>query len=156
MTVSKNYLKNILLLLAGLAIFIGLVFFNYFKAQQAIKDERPAPLSLNLVSFPESLKAGDTATFIWHIESSPDLITSFTTIYWGYESTPSALTTLDSPQAVGYPFSQVDYTKGVFTLPLDFDLRIKFDRAGKVFYRAYAFVQGKHLWTPEKTLLVIK
>jgi hypothetical protein len=148
--------KSVLYLLYGFAVFFFLVFFNYLRAQAAIKDTRTPLLQVELVSYPETVPVGGKSTFLWHVESTPDLSTSFTTIYWGYESSPSALTTLDSPEAVGYYGFSRDYTHGLFSLPGDFDLGIKFTRPGKVFFRAYAKVGEKHLWTEEKYLEVLK
>jgi len=140
----------------GLAIFSSLVLYNYFQAQSAIKNTRPSPLTIDLVSYPEAVKAGHTGTFIWRIEASPDLSTPFTTIYWGYEASPSALTKQDSPQAVGYPSSLPDYMSGSFSLPSSFDLNIKITQPGQVFFRAYAKVKEDHLWSEEMSLKVEK
>jgi len=140
----------------GFAVFSSLVLYNYLQAQSAIKDTRPSPLTIDLVSYPEAIKAGHTGTFIWRIEASPDLSTPSTTIYWGYEASPGALTKQDSPQAVGYPSSQPDYLSGNFSLPSSFDLNIKLTQPGQVFFRAYAKIKGDHLWTEEMSLKVEK
>ncbi|KKT39718.1 hypothetical protein A3K29_02260 [Candidatus Collierbacteria bacterium RIFOXYB2_FULL_46_14] len=149
---SKIYLY----ILIGLGAFFFLVYFNYFKAQLAIKNTRPSPLLIELVSYPESLPYGKEGTFLWHVQSSPDLFTSFSTIYWSYQASPSALTKLDSPQAAAYPFSLLDYSAGRYKLPNDFSLGIKFNKPGTIFFRAYAKVGNEHLWSEEKSLEVIK
>lgn len=148
--------KNLLYLITGFAIFLILVYFNYTRAQEAIKQTRPSLLSVDLVTFPETVKAGNLGTFVWEINASPDLSTRFTNIYWGYISTPSALLKTDSPQAVGYLYSQPDYGSGSFSLPGSFDLRIPFAQPGRVYFRAYAKVGDNHLWTEEKSLVVVK
>ena len=141
---------------ASFVIFLSLVYFNYSKAQTAIRQTQPSPLSISLVSIPERVKEGNSGSFIWSINASTDLNTSFTTIYWGYVSTPSALTKTDSPLAVGYSNYIPDYTKGVFKLPGSFDLSLPFTKAGRVFFRAYAHVKNNHLWTEEKYIDIIK
>lgn len=143
-------------LILGLFVFISLIGFNYYRAQKAIEATRPAPLSVTLVSFPEKITAGNAGTFIWTVDASPDLSTSFTTIYWGEESSPSALTKLDSPEAVGYPNSQPDYANGSFRLPDTFDVNILFSKPGNIWFRAYAKVKGEHLWSDEMSLGVEK
>ena len=139
-----------------IAVFFLLVYYNYLKAQTALKETRPSPLSVELVSYPESLTVGGRGSFFWHVQSSPDLSTSFSTIYWGIESSPSALTKMDSPQAVGYPHFQPDYTGGRYRLPNDFDLKIKFDDPGRIFFRAYSKVGNDHLWSEERSFAVVK
>ncbi|NCP47382.1 hypothetical protein COT86_03905 [Candidatus Collierbacteria bacterium CG10_big_fil_rev_8_21_14_0_10_43_36] len=148
--------KTYLYILVGLGFFFSLVYFNYFKAQEAIKKTRPSPLLIELVSYPELLGVGSKGTFLWHIESSPDLFTTFTTIYWSYQSSPSALTRMDSPQAVGYPYYLPDFSSGKYSLPNDFELRYLFDQSSRVFFRAYAKISNEHLWSEEKSLEVIK
>lgn len=138
------------------ATFFLLVYYNYQKAQLALKETRPSPLSVELVSYPESITKGGRGSFFWHVQSSPDLSTSFSTIYWGIESSPGALTKIDSPQAVGYPRFQSDFTNGRYILPNDFDLRISFDKLGRIFFRAYAKVGGDHLWSEERSFEVVK
>ncbi|KKS94695.1 MAG: hypothetical protein UW68_C0010G0005 [Candidatus Collierbacteria bacterium GW2011_GWB1_44_6] len=146
--------KYLLPLFAAFILFLGLVFYNYLQAQKAIQETRPAPLGISFVSYPQDIFAGSRGSFIWNIVASPDLKTTFTTIYWGYESSPSALTLLDSPQAVGYPNFQTDYSTGIFSLPGSFDQNITFDKPGRVFFRAYAKVKDNHLWSEEENLLV--
>mgnify|MGYP001562217983 CR=1 FL=1 len=148
--------KILLYSLVGLVVFYLLIYYNYYQAQQAIKNTRPSPLSVELVSYPESLSVGSSGTFIWHVQSSPDLSTFYSTLYWGNQSSPSALTKNDSPQAVGYPSFVADYTDGRYRLPNDFDIKIKFNKIGKVYFRAYAKVGQEHLWSEENSLEVIK
>ena len=147
--------KNILIFIIGAIIFSGLVYYNYLLAQKKIKETRPAPLSISLQSYPEKVIFGQSGSFIWNIDSSPDLSTTRTTIYYGYSATPSALTTLDSPEAVNYTFSASDYFVGTFKLPDSFEESIFFLKPGKIFFRAYAKVGNNHLWTDEKSLEVI-
>ena len=149
---TKNTITTILI---GTIIFCSLVGYNYLIAQKKILETRPSDLSINLVSYPETVVADQDGAFVWQINSSPDLVTKRTTIYWGYNSTPSALTTTDSPDAVGYLYTQEDYLQGVFSLPDMFDLAIRFEKTGKIFFRGYAKVGDKHLWTEEKFIEVI-
>ncbi|KKT29845.1 MAG: hypothetical protein UW41_C0014G0012 [Candidatus Collierbacteria bacterium GW2011_GWC2_44_18] len=148
--------KTFLYILVGLGTFFSLVYFNYFQAQKAIKNTHSSPLSVELVSYPELLSVDSKGTFLWQVESSPDLFTTFTTIYWSYQSSSSALTKLDSPQAVAYPFSLPDYIGGRYRLPNDFNLSIKFNKLGKIFFRAYAKIGSEHLWSDEKSLEIVR
>lgn len=141
--------KTITIFIIGIIIFCGLIGYNYQVAQKKIKETKPSPLGIHLQSPPNKITLGETVTLVWNIESSPDLSTPQTTIYWSRNATPSALTQKDSPQAVGYEYHQEDYFTGSFKLPDTFDLNIKFDKLGDVFFRAYAKVGDNHLWTDE-------
>lgn len=145
--------KNISIVTSVFALFLTLVFYNYLIAQRALRDTRPSPLEISLISFPSSLKPSSRGTFVWQVTASPDLTASYTTIYWGNESSPSALTTLDSPEAVGYPNSLPDY-RGRFALPSNFDEQILFEKQGSIYFRAYARVGSAHLWTPEERVTI--
>jgi len=147
--------RNILIIIIGVIIFCGLVYYNYLLAQKKIKETRPAPLSITLESYPEIVSLGQSGSFTWKVDSSPDLSTPRTTIYYGYTATPSALTTLDSPEAVDYGNSVSDYYVGTFRLPDTFEQSIIFKKTGRIFFRAYAKVGDNHLWTEEKSLEVI-
>lgn len=147
--------KLIISFLLGTVVFICLVGYNYLLAQKKIRETKPSPLGITLDSFPETVVSGKTGTFIWSIDSPPDLTSSKTTIYWGYDASPSALTQKDSPEAVSYAYHQEDYFQGIFKLPDTFDLTIRFGTPGKVYLRAYAKVGDNHLWTDEKTIEVI-
>lgn len=147
----KNFFLYTLL---GVLSFLILVFFNYLRAQEAMKSRQESPRSVEITSYPKVIKAGEIGNFVWQVDSAPDLSTSYTAIYWGYESSPSALTKSDSPLAVGYPHLTQDYTSGRFLLPGTFDHNIRLDKPGKVFFRAYARVGGEHLWSAEGSLIV--
>lgn len=147
--------KTIYYTILIIIIFVGLVLYNYISAQRSIFETKPSPLGITLESYPEVVVAGQTGSFMWDINSSPDLTTSKTTIFWDYSSSPSALTVSDTPEAVRYSHSLDDYTKGVFQLPDSFDLSIKFDKIGKVYFRAYAKVGNNNLWSDEKTIEVV-
>jgi hypothetical protein len=147
--------KTIIITAIGILIFVGLVFYNYLVAQRRIRETRPSPLEITLESYPETVISGKNGAFIWNIDSSPDLSTNKTTIYWGYNASPSALTQNDSPEAVGYSYHQDDYFNGIFKLPDTFDLNIKFTEPGKIYFRAYAKVGDNHLWTEEKAINII-
>ena len=138
-----------------IVLIIALVFYNYLSAQKAMREERPSILSVENISYPETLLVKKKASFIWRVQSPADLKTDLTTIYWGYDSSPSALTVLDSPQAVGYPNRITDYDTGEFSLPYTFSATLSFDTPGFVYFRSYAHVAGEHLWSPEQSFNVI-
>jgi hypothetical protein len=147
--------KIIISFLVGFLIFVGLVGYNYFVAQKNIRDTKPSLLEISLMSYPDTLRVGQTGTFIWHIDASSDLSTTQTAILWGPTASPSALTMADSPEAVNYPFHQDDYWHGIFKLPETFDVNVKFEKTGVFFFRAYAKVGNNYLWTDEKSIEIL-
>lgn len=155
MNPEKQPKTNILIFVLLFVIFIILlVFYNYFQSQKAKREERSSIIQVSNLSFPETITAGSRGSFVWRIDAPSDLQTTATSIYWGYESSPSALTEADSPEAVGYPYHPSDYEVGDFRLPSDFDVSISFNEPGKIYFRSYAKVQKKHLWSEENTVTV--
>jgi len=148
-------MKKAFVVIAGsLLVFLSLVFYNYLSAQKAIREEKTSITKLMNLTYPESIEIGSSASFVWKVEVPSGLSTENTSLYWGYESTPSALKDYDSPQAVGYPNHPTDYEAGEFPLPSDFSVTITPDKIGKVYFRSYALVQGRHLWTDESSFTV--
>ena len=146
------------ILIYSIIAFISLslaVFYNYQKAQKAIREQKPSVLLTDILSYPEKVTQGGQGTFFWRVDTPNDLVATKTTLYWSYESSPSALTTADSPEAVGYPNSTQDYLVGEFKLPDTFDSEIQFTKAGRVYFRSYAKVRDQHLWSPEFSLIVL-
>lgn len=147
--------KTFLLISAIFAFIVISVIYNYILAQKAIKETRPSILTTDIVSYPETLYQGKVGTFMWNVQTPSDLSTTATAIYWGYQSTPSAVTVNDPPQSLAYSNNTSDYLIGTFKLPDTFDDQIKFDRAGKIFFRSYAKVGNLHLWSKEYQLTVL-
>lgn len=147
--------RSIIYLLIGLAIFVGLVLYNYFSAQKAISMQRPSILRVDTLSFPNTVISGQPASFTWQVQAPADLNTDLTTIYWGYDSSPSALKTYDSPKAVGYSGHIADYDSGLFRLPYTFSATAVFPDPGKIYFRSYAHIGDQNIWSPEQSLQVI-
>lgn len=149
-------IKKLSLYSAGILAFILIaIYYNYTQAQKAIRETKPSVLETTVTSYPEIIQSGRTGTYIWHVNVPNDLSTTFTTIYWGSVSTPSAVTVNDPPQSLGYPNSTNDYRTGQFKLPDDFDSQITFDQPGKIYFRSYAKVGNLHIWSEEYTTNVV-
>lgn len=148
--------KKILSILVIFVVFILVsIYYNYKSAQKAISETKASVLTTDLVTYPESIVSGKTGYFVWMVNTPNDLIATNTTIYWGYESTPSAVTVNDPPSSLGYPSMTSDYLHGQFKLPDDFDSQITFDQPGTVYFRSYAKVGDQNLWSKEYSLNVL-
>ncbi len=145
-----------LLLYSGLflVVLVSLVYYNYQKQQNNLRQARQTQFSIEFEKLPDSMSANQPAKFSWKVNAPESFNTTSTGIYWSYESSPSALTKFDSPKAVGYPNFTEDYVSGLFKLPDSFDLNLKLPRAGVVYVRAYALIDKDHLWTQEKQIMI--
>lgn len=142
------------LTLASLGSLLILVIYNYLAAQKAIRNTQPSVLQTDMVSYPESVIVGSKPIFIWNVQTPNDLTTSFTTIYWSYTSSPSALTVNDSPSAVKYANHTSDYLSGTFKLPDNFNSQLTVEKPGRIFFRSYAKVGDQNLWSKEYSFTV--
>jgi hypothetical protein len=147
--------KTLLTFIACISVFFGLVYYNYLVTQKNLQNKLSTPQTVTITSFPNALKPDEFGNFVWQVSASPDQKTNTTTIYYGYESSPSALTINDSPSAVGYQYSLPDYQNGSFFLPDNFDVNIAFSKVGTVWFRAYANIRGEHIWSNESSLNII-
>ena len=140
----------------SLFLFSFCVFYNYQKVQDSLKNQKPSIIAIENVVYPIRAKTGVPINISWFVEAPSGFTTPFTTIYYGYESSPSALLEIDSPQAVGYPYHLPDYESGVFYLPQLFSLSITPENAGVVYFRSYAEVNHRHYWSEEKNITILK
>lgn len=145
--------STVIKILLGFAVFTLLVFYNYNRARVALKDTRPSQLSIGL-SVPQTAKQGQRVPVTWQVTAPGDFQTTDTTIFYSSTSTPSAVTKVDSPHALGYQFSLSDYRTGIFNLPYIFEGNIVFPKSGTYYLRAYSLVRNNHLWTEEKQITV--
>jgi|CXWL01.1.fsa_nt_gi hypothetical protein len=135
-------------------LLLVLIFYNYQKAQTNLRQTRQTRFSIEFLDAPGELTANQPGVFAWKVDAPNSYSAKSTGIYWNYESSPSALTKIDSPQAVMYPNYTEDFASGLFQLPDTFDLNLKFPKAGTVYIRAYALVDRDYLWTEERSLTV--
>jgi hypothetical protein len=134
-------------------IFLSLILFNQKKAQKAILSSQTPLYNTSFLNSPSNAQANESVEFIWDVEAPDTAMTTMTTIYYGFTSSPSALTNQNSPQAVGYPYKLSDYSIGTFSLPDTFSASTSF-LSGTVFYRSYAKVGNQHLWSEEVKLSI--
>ncbi len=146
--------KTSLYLLGGALVFLLLVLYNLNQAQMRLKESRPTVFSIAFVSVPKTATVNVPVNFKWAVDAPNSFTTPITTIYYGYDSSPSALTKNDSPFAVRYPNFAPDYTDGRFQLPDNFDVNLTFGKKGTVYYRAYALIAGDYVWSPEASIIV--
>lgn len=153
----KKFFFRFSILLLLLTIFSVFILYNYRQAQKGLAEYRPAEISIFLDSYPQTISLSQPVEIDWSISAPAGLTTPFTTIYYAAESSPSALTVKDSPQAVAYANHLTDYTQGEFILPDSFSARIfplvdNFPTT--LFFRAYTKVGGSHYWTDEYQLVL--
>lgn len=146
--------KELSFVILTIVVFIGLVFYNYLRAQQQIREVRETQFTIGMTRKPEVVAKNTPITLEWQVDAPNSFAASQTILYWGYDSTPSALTKDNAPDAVRYSFSTPDYSTGFYRLPDHFDVNITFPKIGRVYYRAYARVGNDNLWTAEQSLIV--
>lgn len=142
------------LLLLVFFIFLVLVGYNYLLAQEQLKKVSPTRLSVELAAFPAETTVRTPTNISWSVEGPDNFFAEKTTLFWSYDSSPSALVRTDSPEAVRYTNFLPDYAEGLFRLPDNFAADLSFPKAGTVYLRAYAKVGDNHLWTPEAKIMV--
>ncbi len=119
--------------------------------QQPTKKTTEATIAID--HLPSSVKAGDVATFTWSITSIPKTIPS-TAVYFGRTSNTGVFTTAMTPDESGYTAATPEFISGSYTIPLTFIGNTKIPEPGTYFARAWALVDGKNIWSDEKSFIV--
>ena len=139
-----------LFVVTAITLAIALSVYDYLTLRRTALNSGPSlPPSLSL-ELPSPVDRQLNLT--WKIDSATPRSTDFTTVYWSQESSPSSLSTTDSPAAAGYPNHLTDYTDGNFFLPAIFPGRLNFSTPGVYYLRAYAYIDGQHYWTEQLPL----
>lgn len=153
----KKFLLSLSVFFLLLTVFFAFIYYNYLQAQKGLAEYRPGEISITLDSFPSRISVSQPIEINWSISAPAGMTTPITTIYYAAESSPSALTLKDSPQAVGYANHLTDYIRGEFILPDTFSARIFPLLEGlptNLFFRAYTKVGNSHYWTDEYQLVI--
>ncbi len=141
-----------MLLALSLFFFFILSYSEFTRSRKQLLAQINQPLpSITLSDFPSQAAVGQPLKIDWEILSQDNTSVSKTAIYYDYDSTPSAITTLDSPLAVGYSFQSHDYSQGVFAISSQFSISLIPPHSGTLYFRAYANLNGLHLWTQERS-----
>lgn len=135
--------KPALIISLVLIFLLSLILYDFYQTRKTQLNAGPTllPEIVLLESAPPQIS--------WQIDSATPKIITKTAIYWGGESSSSALPTSASPEVVGYPFFTPDFIDAQITLPSQFSVNLNTDQPGKIYYRIYAQVDQLHLWSEE-------
>ncbi len=150
MTLHKKSFLLPTFLIISIVIFSLLSLYDFYVARITLSQTRPS--ATPTISFlpPSSAKAGNAVELTWHIDTPTPRQINQTTIYFDSESSPSALTAQDSPQAVNYFNSLPDYQIGDFSSPGTFSAVLSIPlNLPQIFVRAYARIDEGHYWSEE-------
>jgi hypothetical protein len=149
-------IKRLLISISALIVLVLFsVFYNYQQTKRNTKTPTAPTVNISIVNAPQLVVINTPTKFQWQVEAPADLITTDTTLYYDYHSSPSALTVADSPEAVRYSQFAPDYLRGQFPLPDMFTANLSFGKTGTVYLRAYSKVGDRHFWTSEIPITVV-
>lgn len=113
------------------------------------------PVSISLISAPSNARVGDKISFTWKV-NGPQKTIQHTAIHYDYTPHLGDYGTDVGPAASGYPQLTTKYASGQFNIPDTFTDDITLDKAGILYYRAHAIVDGKNYWTVERSVVVTR
>lgn len=109
----------------------------------------PKSVSLNVLPTGEKeATMGGLVNFTWRIDGSPAVINQ-TAVYYGLVSNPGVLDDKVETSDTKYTDFVKDFANGKYNIPLQFVGNTNVTTAGTYYYRAYALVGGKNIWSPE-------
>jgi hypothetical protein len=133
--------------------FLILILVNTYKNKNSLTGPQ-STLSISIIDPPAITSVNNPTRVSWMIDTNASFKAKSITLFYGQQSTPSALLKTDSPKAVGYTNFTTDFLKDEFFIPYTFETILIFDAPQTIYYRAYAKVNGENIWTPEYQLLV--
>ncbi len=115
-------------------------------AKPATKKTEPR---ITVTSSPTLAGTNQPISLSWKIESE-SATTAHTAVHYG----PSSVANPAGPQ--DYPFSS-DFicTSKPCTIPRAFQAKISITETGTYYYRAHAIIDGKNVWSEEKTIAIV-
>lgn len=109
--------------------------------------------TITLMNAPKEATANQVFTITWRIDGPPSTI-HHTSIHYGTESNPGALGKEVKPDDTKYTDLVKDFTKGDYSIPLQFVGNSKVAASGTYYFRAHAIINDKNYWTNEQILEV--
>lgn len=104
---------------------------------------------------PEKAKQGEVFNLAWAVKGVGEIKeTDHTAIHYDWASHAGTLETRDGPNKAGYSFLTEEFLGKNQSLPQSFNLGFSADRAGELFFRAHAIIDGKNYWTNEQKIIV--
>jgi hypothetical protein len=126
---------------------------NYWTDEVSFKVKSIPKNEIKVVNYPSTLSAGQNGTFTWQI-TGPSATIGYTAIVASGESKSGLLDSqVGIPQT---PYAELvkDFTSGSFTIPLTFTGNTVINAAGKYYFRAFTYINGKNIWSDEYSLTV--
>lgn len=77
-----------------------------------------------------------------------------TAIHYGYESKPGVFNLETTPLEAGYPSLTSEFSSGDCPLSQEFTLTILPPKAGPLYFRAHAIIDGRKYWTDENVVAI--
>ncbi len=148
-------------LLVLAALIIGVVFVSGCQTSptgstidtgQQTTEQPEESVSVSIASAPSSARAGDKITFSWGVEG-PSTTIPHTAVHYDYAPHPNVFEGT-TPEGSGYPKFTQDFAQGQFNIPRTFTASITADKAGTLYYRGHAIVNGEQYWTEEESIYI--
>ena len=141
-------------LIFGLFFIFLLILYNQYQFKQNHRFGQSVPPAISFVSLPLSSRLDQPVTINWLITAPEGSFSSRVSLFYGPDSSPSALPVNASPEAVGYPHESPDYKCGSFRLPDTFTYTFTPTSEGVLYYRAYSKIGNDHIWSAENQLVL--
>ncbi len=148
-------------LLVLAALIIGVVFVSgcttnptgsVVDTGQQTTEQPKEEVSAAIISAPSSARTGDKLIFSWRVEG-PSTTIPHTAIHYDYVPHPNVFEGT-TPEGSGYPKFTQEFAQGQFSIPNTFTASITAEKAGTLYYRGHAIVNGEQYWTEEESVYI--
>jgi hypothetical protein len=153
MRINRKWLVTMVVTIVSLLV-LGYVEFG--QQRDFLASNREGGFAIEIVSLEDNVDTREE----WHevdllISGNREVWAKNLGVYYDFESSPSAVTTSDSPAAVGYQFFSDEYVNGEYRVPGDYQVPVRVPNSDESLYlRGFAEIEGIYYWTDEYEIRV--
>lgn len=112
--------------------------------------------SVTLLGVPAIARVNQELRVTWRVNSLEEKTINHTAVHYDYQSHPGEFDKNIAPPQSGYPNLTPTYAQTASKIPATFSDVIVLPKAGTLYLRAHAIIEGKHYWTSEQMIEVIE
>lgn len=155
--IPLKFIGNSIVSIPGINYARAYVYANgkHYWSEERFFVVKPLPKNeVKMIYYPTDSSPESNITFTWEI-TGPYGSTGYTAIVAGKESKSGSLD--ENTGLSGTPYNNIlikDFTGGSYRIPLRFVGNTKISETGTYYFRAYALVNNKNIWSDEHSFTI--
>lgn len=123
---------------------------NSSKVLEKLEDE----IEVEFVNLPKGGRQDQDFTVVWKVEADKEPVVTHTAVHYDYISHSGDFGEDIGPAQSGYPKLTSEFAKKESKVPGNFTAKITPEKAGVLYLRAHAIIDGNNYWSEEKQIKI--